>query len=187
MLQSVVNWFDLTKALAVASFCIAITNSYFTWQNRRLALAQESRRLPRLIPNLIDGYYQEREDDGGRVYAFRVTVANPTDTNNAIARAELSIAYLTVDQLQMTMKLGANESAAKYSVKNQEQALAVPTTISAHNAVSGWLRFHVPAAMMVNRDIEAYRLTLTDTHGETASVVPILVQEYRDEIQPAPL
>jgi hypothetical protein len=59
--------------------------------------------------------------------------------------------------------------------------LAIPTAISAHNAVSVWLRFHVPAAMLANRAIEAYRLTLTDPHGETANVVPILVQEYRDE------
>jgi len=150
-------------------------------------LAQESRRLPRLIPTLVHGYYQDRENNGGRVYAFHVTVTNPTDIDNAIARAELSITYLTVDQAQMTMKLRANESAPKFFVKDQEQALAVPTAISAHNAVSGWLRFHVPAAMLVNRDIEAYRLMLTDTHGETASFVPVLVQEYRDEIQPAPL
>ena len=81
----------------------------------------------------------------------------------------------------MIMKLRANEPAAKPFVRDQEEALAVPTAISAHGAVSGWLRFHVPAAMLVNRDIEAYRLTLTDTHGETANVVPILVQEYRDE------
>jgi hypothetical protein len=81
----------------------------------------------------------------------------------------------------MTMKLRANEPAAKSFVKDQEETLAIPTAISPHNAVAGWLRFHVPAAMLANRDIKAYRLTLTDPHRETADVVPILVQEYRDE------
>jgi hypothetical protein len=181
MLQSIIGWFDLTKTLAVAGFCISLVSLYFTWQNRRLALAQEKRRLPRLIPTLVHGYYQDGDDDRGRVYAFHVTVTNPTDSNNAIATAELSITYLTADRVQMTMKLRADESAAKSFVKDQEEALVIPTAISAHNAVSGWLRFHVPAAMLANRDIEADRLTLTDPHNETANVVPILVQEYRDE------
>ena len=119
MLESVVNWFDLTKALAAAGFCISLTSLYFTWQNRRLSLAQENCRLPRLIPTLVHGYYQDRETDGGRVYAFHVTVTNPTDTNNALASTELSITYLTVDRVQMTMKLRANEFAAKSFVDHE--------------------------------------------------------------------
>jgi hypothetical protein len=181
MLQSIIRWFDLTKMLAVAAFCVSLASLYFTWQNRRLVLAQERRRLPRLIPTLVHGYYQDGEGDRGRVYAFHLTVTNPTDSNNAVATAELSITYLTADRVQMTMKLRANEPTAKSFVRDQEEALAIPTAISAHNAASGWLRFHVPAAMLANRDIEAYRLTLTDPHGETANVVPILVREYRDE------
>lgn len=181
MLQSIIGWFDLTKTLAVAGFCTSLISLYFTWLNRRLTLTQEERRLPRLIPTLVHGYYQDGKDNRGRAYAFHVTVTNPTDSNNAITTAELSITYLTVDRVQMTMKLRANEPAAKSFVKDQEESLAIPTAISAHNAVSGWLRFHIPAAMLANRDIEAYRLTLIDPHGETANVDPILVQEYRDE------
>lgn len=181
MLQLLIGWIDFTKTLAVAGICISLVSLYFTWQNRRLVLAQEKRRLPRLIPTLVHGYYQDGKDGLGRVYAFHLTVANPTDSNNAIATAELLITYLTADRVQMTMRLRANEPAAKYFMKSQVETLAIPTAISAHNAVSGWLRFHVPAAMLANRDIEAYRLTLTDPHGETADVVPILVQEYRDE------
>jgi hypothetical protein len=181
MPRSIIGWFDLTKALAAAGFCISLVSLYFTWQNRRLTLAQEKRRLPRLIPTLVHGYYQDGKDNSGRVYAFRITVTNPTDSNNAIATAELSITYQTADRVQMTMKLRANERAAKSFVNDQDDALAVPAAVSAHNAISGWLRFHVPAAMLANRDIESYRLTLTDPHGETADIIPILVQEYRDE------
>lgn len=181
MLQSIIGWFDLTKALAAAGFCISLVSLYFTWQNRRLTLAQEQRLLPRLIATLVHGYYQDGKDNSGRVYAFRITVRNPTDSNNAIATAELSIAYQTADRVQMTMKLRANEPAAKSFVKDQDGALVIPAAVSAHNAVLGWLLFHVPAAMLANRDIESYRLTLTDPQGENANVVPILVQEYRDE------
>ena len=181
MLETVIEWFDLTKALAIAGFCISLVSLYLTWQNRRLTLAQESRRLPGLILTLVHGYYENCKDDHGRVYAFHVMVKNPTDSNNAIAGAELAITYLVADRVQMKMKLRANEPAAKSFVKDQEELLSIPTAISAHNAISGWLRFHVPTAMLNNRYVEGYSLTLTDPHGETADVVPILVQEYRDE------
>ena len=180
-LQFVIDWFDLAKALAAASFCIAATSLYFTWQNRRLVLAQERRRLPRLKPALIDGYYRELKDGRGRTYAFRVTVTNPTDSNNAIAAADLSITYSTVDRVQMTMKLRANEPATKSLGKDAEEALTVPAAIPAHGAASGWLRFHVPAAMLVKRDIDAYRLTFADSQDEISDVVPILVREERNE------
>lgn len=180
MFQFLIASFDLTRLLAVAGLCISLVSLYVTWQNRRLTLAQERRRFPRIIPTLVHGYYQDSNDNIGRLYAFQITVKNPTDSNNAIVAADLSIRYLTADRMQMTMKLRANEPLAKSFVRDQEEALAVPTAISAHNALSGWLRFYAPA-FPVNREIEAYRLTLTDTHGEAASVVPILVQEYRDE------
>ena len=181
MLQSILKWFDLTRMIAIASFCVAAFSLYFTWQSRRITLAQEKRRLPRLIPSLVHGYFQDGKDKSGRVYAFHVTVSNPTDSHNAIAQAELSIIYLTADRMQMTMKVRANELLAKTFVKDQDQTLVIPTPITAHNAVSGWLRFRVPAIALTRREIEAYQLTLTDPHGEIASVVPILVQEYRDE------
>lgn len=145
MLHSIIVWVDLTKMLAVAGFCISLVSLYFTWQTRRLALAQETRRLPRLNPTLVHGYYQNGQNDRGRVYAFHVTVSNPTDSNNAIERAELSITYLTADRVQMTMKLRANEPAAKSFLRDQQEALAIPIAISAHSAISGWLTFHVPA------------------------------------------
>lgn len=181
MVRSLLGWFDVTKALAVAGFCISITSLYFTWQNRKTTLAQEKRRLPHLIPTLVHGYYQDSLADGGRIFAFHVTVTNPTDSNNAIAGADLLITYLTAERVQMTVKLRAHASLAKSFVKDQEETLPVPTAISAHNAVSGWLRFYLPAAMLIDRDIEAYRLNFADPHGEIASVIPNLVQEYRDE------
>lgn len=180
-MASPIEWFDFTKTVAVAAFLISIFNLYFNWQSRRLARAQERRRLPRLVPSLINGYFQNDRDAGGRAYVFHVIVMNPTDSNNAIAEADLAITYLTADRAQMTIKIRANESPALNFVKGQDTNLSVPASISAHNAVSGWLRFHVPAALLTQMAIESYRLIFTDPHREEASVAPILVQEYRDE------
>tara|TARA_R110002020_G_scaffold58354_2_gene159929 strand:+ start:854 stop:1402 length:549 start_codon:yes stop_codon:yes gene_type:complete len=181
MTAPLLEWFDLTRTIAVAGFCISIVNLYFTWQGRKLANEQEKRRLPRLVPSLVNGYFQDAKDGSGRVYAFLITVTNPTDSNNAVAEVDLSITYLTTDRVQMTMKVRANERLAPSFVKGQDETLAVPASISAHNAISGWLRFHTPGPMLLDRDIESYRLILTDTHRENVSVAPILVQEYRDE------
>jgi hypothetical protein len=175
------EWFDFTRTVAIAGFCISVFNLYFTWQSRKLAREQEHRRLPRLVSSLINGYFQKDKEAGGRVYAFLVTVTNPTDSNNAIAKADLAITCLTADRTQMTVKIRTNGSSALNFVKGQDAALAVPASISAHNAISGWLRFHVPAALLEGVAIESYRLVFTDPHGEETSVAPILVQEYRDE------
>jgi hypothetical protein len=181
MLNSISDWLDVTKTLAAASLLISLINAYFTWQNRRLAMTQEQRRLPRLALEMISCHFEERKDKGGRVYAFYVTITNPTDSNNAIAEADLWITYLRGDRVQMTMNVRANEPEAKSLFTAQDQALQIPGPVLAHNVISGWLRFFVPAAMLINRDIEGYRLTLTDPHGESVSVVPILVHEKRDD------
>lgn len=173
--------FDLTRTIAVAAFCISVVNLYFTWQGRRLASEQEKRRLPRLVPLLVNGYFQNEKNGGGRVYAFFVTVRNPTDSNNAIAEVDLSITYLTKDRVQMTLKIKANGPLATNFVRGQDERLPVPSLVSAHNTISGWIHFHIPAPILAGTDIESYRLIFTDTHREATSVVPILVQEYRDE------
>lgn len=180
-MSSPLDWFDLTRTIAVAGFGISILSLYFTWQGRKLAREQERRRLPRLVPSLINGYFQNDKSGGGRVYAFLVGVTNPTDSNNAIVEADLAITYLTAERLQMTIKVRANGELALNFVKGQDTTLTIPASISAHNAISGWVRFHVPAPMLAGIDIESYRLIFSDPHGEKASVTPILVQEYRDE------
>lgn len=180
-MTSLLEWFDFTRTVALAGFCISIFNLYFAWQSRRLAREQESRRLPRLVPSLINGYFRDNKDIGGRVYTFHVTVANPTDSNNAIAEADLAITYLTPERTQMTVKLRANGSPALNFVKDQDMTLAVPVSISAHNAISGWLRFQVPVSLLADVTIESYQLIFTDPHQEEASIEPILIQEYQDE------
>ena len=180
-MASPLGWFDFTKTVALAGFCISIFNLYFAWQSCRLAREQERRRLPRLVPSLINGYFQDNKDVGGRAYAFHVTVTNPMDSNNAIAEADLAVTYLTPERTQMTVKLRANGSPALNFVKGQDTTLAVPVSISAHSAVSGWLRSQVPASLLADVTIESYRSILTDPHREEASVAPILIQEYRDE------
>ena len=180
-MDSLLRSFDFTRTFALAAFCISIFNLYFTWQSRKLAQEQERRRFPRLVPSLISGHFQNNKDVGERVYSFHVTVTNPTDSNNAIAEANLAITYLTLQSAQMTLRLRANGSPVLVFAKGQDTTLAVPVSISAHSAVSGWLRFHAPTSLLADLTIESYRLLFTDPQMEETSVSPILIQEYQDE------
>lgn len=178
-MDAIVQLLDTTKLISIAGLLISLFSLYFTAQNRRLILSQERRRQPRLLATLVHCYFHDDEAGAGRSYAFLITVTNPTDANNTIAYAELSIGYSTVEVSRMIMKLRANEGPDKFYLKGRGEPIAVPAAIAAHGAISGWLHFYVPAAALTNRQIDYYRLTLTDPHGEVAAVDPILIEEYR--------
>lgn len=181
MIAKVICWFDLTTAIAIAGFALSLVNAFFNWQGRKLAREQEKRRNPHLVPSLTNGYFRTGEGDAGRVYAFLIMVANPTDSNNAIVNADLAITFLTKERLQMTLNIRSGGALAVNFVKGQGEAVNTPISIAAHNAISGWACFYVPSQVLLNREIESYRLIFTDTHGEDSCLVPILVQEYHDE------
>lgn len=84
-MDAIAEWLDLKGILALAGFLIPLISLYFTWQNRKLAVTQEKRRAPLLVPALINGFFRQPDADGGRLYALHVTVSNPIDTTNAIS------------------------------------------------------------------------------------------------------
>lgn len=177
------EWSDLTALVATAGFGLSVMNAYFNWQNRRLAIEQDRRRRPKLVPSLVNGYFQNDKAGNRRNYAFLVTVTNPSDSGNAIAAADLAITYLTREDLQMTMKIRSAANSDLNFIVGNGSSLPIPSPVSAHNAVSGWILFHVPTPMLANVRIEGYRLMFLDAQEGVADIRPILVQEYRDEIK----
>jgi hypothetical protein len=187
MSQTVLSAFDFTKTIAIGSLCISIAslllsaiNSYFTWQNRKLALRQEQRKAPALACSLIHGF--QKSDGSGRAFSVHVLVRNPSDSNNAIANAELVVQYLTTDRMLMTVKLETDERATKKFLRGQGDPIMIPAKIPAHETISGWLHFFAPEELLKGISIDSYSLVLTDTHEEKTSVAPNLMQEYRDEV-----
>src|SRR5260370_32001668 len=74
-------------------------SAFFSWPSgknaaRALAISesQEKRRQPQLGIYLFNGY--RRLVPKRQIFGFLVSVSNPTDINNSIARAELQITYL---------------------------------------------------------------------------------------------
>jgi len=175
-------WVNWTLFLASGGFILSILNVVFNWQNRRAAQRQEQRREPRVVAALTNGFYMRDTVDGGRRYALQVTLTNPSDTNNSIAAADLRVSYLTVERIEMTVKLKANDPTVGSFVRGSEGAnLGVPFKVPSHEAVSGWLTFRLPEQVVRGAEIESYVLVLTDAHQAVMEVEPSPMQEYRDE------
>ncbi|WP_157019466.1 hypothetical protein [Mesorhizobium xinjiangense] len=176
IITSIVDWFDLTRGIAVAGLLLAVFN---TLHNYRRDRRQELRRHPRLLPSLVNGFYRSDEASQGRIYALHVTVRNPSDTNNSISEAELTIRYKNAEHADITVRIPANSQKVEQLVATKDDILRIPIQIQAHNTVSGWLYFFVSFALIEGVLIEGYDLILVDTHGDVSRVAPNVMQEFR--------
>ena len=127
-------------------------------------------------------FYNSDETTGDRFYEFQLMVRNPSDGNNAISEADLKITYITKERIAMTAKIRANETNSPSFVYGETNFLEVPKSISARDTIAGWLRFHIPKLIFSENEIESHEILIRDTNGHTTSIVPVLVQEYRDEV-----
>lgn len=187
MWQAIPESLDFTKTIAIVSLCVSIAgfsvtllNSYFTWQNRKLALRQEQRKVPSLVCSLIHGF--QKTGEIGRSFSIHVLIRNPSDINNAVANAELLIEYLTERGILMTVKLQSVREMPDEFVRGQSDSVTIPAKIGSHEAISGWLHFFAPDELLKGRSIESYSLVLTDTHDQRTDISTNLIQEYRDEV-----
>jgi len=181
MFQIAIDWFDITRVIAVVSVCISLCSLYFTWKNRQITLAQEARRQPRIVPFLVQSFYQNKNPSGDRHFAFQIRVSNPSDSANAIASAELLVTYLTTDHTRMTLVLLGNDPKADFFVEGENRNLPVPIEIGANDTIEGWILFYLPSEMLVARSLDSYELRMTDTHGNTARLKPSIVAEQTHE------
>ena len=100
-------------ASAIAAWVALLMSGGSLWMSRRavrIAERQEKRREPLLKPYYRDGFYQP-DADGGRVYAFLLTVSNRSDSNNTIIELELRITYATPEGVEATLKVRAEPRA----------------------------------------------------------------------------
>jgi len=166
--------------LSIASLSLGLFNAYIAWQNRKLALKQDARKVTKLTCYLNHGF--QKTDATGRAFSLLVQVRNPSDSNNAIASAELIVRYLTKDRLLMTLKLPLNRDDKAGFVRGQDETLSLPVKVPAHEVVSGWLHFKASVNLLSGMTIDGYELEITDTHDAKTTITPNLMQEYQDEV-----
>jgi len=175
--------------VAAASLIVAIGSSivsFFSFRNSARALAitehQEQRRSPRLQIYFVNGY--RRLLSKRQLFGFLVSVSNPTDINNSVARAELQITCLLRDGAETFLRIQHNTEVAE-GLENQKNDAAhvfsLPARIDAHQTLSGWLLFVLDSDTIGDGTVDGHRLILEDTHGLSTETDPITVRAWTNE------
>jgi hypothetical protein len=178
--MSAKDWTDIVVAvMAVAAFIVAIGSFRMSSRALRLSERQEQRKQPRLVPRLLDSHF-ESLSEGGRAYSFSLSVANPTDSDNAIAQIEMHLRYLIDGDVSMTVKL---PPSVGISVPKQDYPrLIAPSRIAAHDTASGWCDFVLKPGILNGHRIDGYQIVLTDSHQVETSVDALVVSEKRHAV-----
>lgn len=172
-------------AIALLALLIAVLSFIVSYKAFQLAQKQDERKRPLLVPSLLGGYVHFRGDKKVRVYAFLLSISNPSDSNNALANIELHITYRMPAQVQVTTRLLSSSSRGDAFAKLSEfSILSTPARLDAHQTLTGWAVFHVSEGILKDATVEGYTVALFDSHGIKSSVEAIMVQEYKDEAIP---
>src|SRR5712671_4565898 len=150
----------ISVAAAIAAW-IAATISFFNVRTARrslrLAEAQEERRRPVLTVYLGDGYVRFLTEERARLYAFLLSVGNPSDTNNSVADLALRVNYVTRKGLRTSIEVPRSPSSSPDQWQLDASAiLESPTKIDAHQTISGWVQFRIGDDLLGDGIIEDY-------------------------------
>jgi hypothetical protein len=173
------------SALALVVSCWSAFISWRSGRNAARALAisegQEKRRRPQLGIYLVNGY--RRLVARRQLFGFLVSVSNPTDIDNSIARAELQITYLLENDVRAVYRIQHHPTMAENVADDAAPAtvFSLPVRIDAHQTASGWFLFALENDVIRNGTIDAHALILEDTHGVSTNTDPIMVREWTDE------
>lgn len=159
---------------------IAIIISYLSYRRSgralRLAEQQEERRRPVLVLYLQRGYLRRTEQD--RIYKFLLSISNPSDSNNAVARIDLRIEYRTAANFRAAVDVPAVRQDDQTFGGDNHAEIEIPIKVDAHNTVTGWVCFQVKKALLKDCNVDSYVILVTDSHGERGSIETALVQEF---------
>jgi hypothetical protein len=179
------NWINVASVF-IALFALIVSTFGFATSRKALRISQkqEQRKNPLLVPSLLNGYVQFRKNKE-RVYGFLLSVSNPSDSNNAIARIDLHLTYLSPRHDRLTVQVPSSTARDdSFSRLSEFTMIAPPMELDAHHTIAGWCVFRVPEAALSRGVVESTVIVLVDSHGLKASLEPVLVQEYRDEAVP---
>jgi hypothetical protein len=175
--------------ISALALIVSGCSAFFSWRSgrnaaRALAIseAQEKRRLPQLGIYLVNGY--RRLVPKRQLFGFLVSVSDPTDINNSVARVELQLTYPTENDVTAVCRIQHNSAlyeTAGSTAPSEGSALSLPLRIEAHQTVSGWFLFALDNDAIRKGTIDAHRLILEDTHGVPTETDPIMVREWTNE------
>jgi hypothetical protein len=180
---------DPKTSIAALALIVSFFSLLISWRSgkraaRALAISesQEQRRQPRLGTYLVRGY--RRREANGQLFGFLVSITNPTDSNNSIARAELQITYLLEHDVSVVGRIPHVEALGKDSLSDTTEVaniLSLPARLDAHQTLSGWFLFALEDRVIGKGTIDSHKLILEDAHGISTDTGPIIVREWSHE------
>lgn len=168
--------------ISVLSLAVAIWAALNSTRSRNVATRalaiseqQEQRRQPRLEINILDCYRQSFTSH--QLFAFLVSITNPSDVNNSISLAELQLGYVMDGGIKMKCRMPHDAKPSILPGTDSSAAIAVPSRIDAHQTTKGWLYFVIDNGLLNGRTVEGQTILVVDTHGNVAEATSILVKE----------
>jgi hypothetical protein len=180
------NWMNVVGlAVGLIALIVSFCSFLVSLKAFRLSQKQDARKRPVLVPSILNGYLQFSETEKSRVYAFLLSISNPSDSNNALARAELHITYNTPTQALVIAQIPSSPTRGEaYAEFRDFSVLSTPTRLDAHQTLTGWMIFQVAEAILSGAVVDGYTIALFDSHQTQTNVEPIMVQEYVSDVIP---
>lgn len=180
------NWMNVVGlAVGLIALIVSFCSFLVSLKAFRLSQKQDARRKPVLVPSILNGYLEFSETEKSRVYAFLLSISNPSDSDNALAKAELHITYKTPAQALVTAQIPSSPTRGEaYAELLDFSVLPTPTRLDAHQTLTGWIIFRVAEAILAGAVVEGYTIALFDSHQTQTNVEPIMVQEYVRDVPP---
>jgi hypothetical protein len=167
----------LAVGVPIVALVISLASLSFSRRAIQLSERQEKRKQPLLVLELDDSYFEVLQG-GRRIYSFHLSVKNPSDSDNAIARVDMHLRYVLDSGISITAKLPAVELGDKADTR---KCLVAPLRVSAHDTVLGWCDFIVEPGVLNGHQIEAYQIVVSDSQDAAATIEPLVVQMKQNE------
>lgn len=163
-----------SNVIATISLVVAVGSAIYAALAYRLAMRQDKRKNPALTFIDVNGYVSY---ENGRDIAISAVIANQSDSDNAITRAELRVVLSRADA-EWSVRLVFDPNVLSFrSLKGN--ALVIPTRMQAHDTVAGWLFFHMAESVLGDARVERYIVEITDSHSMMKTFEPSLLQDFR--------
>jgi hypothetical protein len=176
------TWTDLANVGAAwSALLISLLSLRLSIKAQNLAEQNEQRRKPTLKLYIFDCFFMRDPGATRQIYAFDLSISNPSDIDNSIAKIELSVLYRTRSGASVTVRIPAAFAHSEQLALAPENTLCVPSRIDAHQTIKGWSAFNLDDVIFENVLIESFSLIITDSHDLETSITPIAVQERNDE------
>ena len=174
------HWLDTVFSGASAfaawiALALALISNRTGRKALRIAQAESDRKVPRLVPYLVDSVAIE-DDAAYRTIEIALALSNPSDSPNTIARADLAISHVVQDHTLVQLLVPRANPA-----RITHNAFLVPLRIDAHATVTGQLSFVIPTDLVDPANVRRYELQLTDTQGVVVALELRVLKEIQSE------